>query len=229
MVNVNERPHPTHAHEASLETSLDFINTLEFERVAPVEHLPTADSAADWLAERGLAHPEDARMTLRRQGALERFRTVRSAMREISEAAVDRRPADPNAIAVVNRALQGRSVLELVASGDGITLGHRHVGDPLDDALATLIEPVAREIASGRRDRLRICDNDTCRWVFFDDSRTGKRRWCDMSTCGNRAKAARHRARAKSGESRDPGMANPHASSPTRAALSHPAGGWPHS
>ena len=44
-------------------------------------------------------------------------------------------------------------------------------------------------------DRLRICANETCRWVFYDDSRTGRRKWCDMSTCGNRAKAARHRAR----------------------------------
>ena len=42
-----------------------------------------------------------------------------------------------------------------------------------------------------------ICANDTCRWIFYDTSRTGRRRWCDMATCGNRAKAARHRARAK--------------------------------
>jgi predicted RNA-binding Zn ribbon-like protein len=33
--------------------------------------------------------------------------------------------------------------------------------------------------------------------VFYDTSRTGRRRWCDMATCGNRAKAARHRARSK--------------------------------
>jgi predicted RNA-binding Zn ribbon-like protein len=36
--------------------------------------------------------------------------------------------------------------------------------------------------------------------VFFDSSPTGRRRWCDMATCGNRAKAARHRARAKATE-----------------------------
>jgi predicted RNA-binding Zn ribbon-like protein len=36
-----------------------------------------------------------------------------------------------------------------------------------------------------------------CRWVFYDESRAGKRRWCDMASCGNRAKAARHRARQK--------------------------------
>jgi predicted RNA-binding Zn ribbon-like protein len=36
--------------------------------------------------------------------------------------------------------------------------------------------------------------------VFFDESRGGQRRWCDMATCGNQAKAARHRARAKAGK-----------------------------
>ena len=197
---MNERPHPGHSHEASLETSLDFINTLEFSGVASVEHLPTSAHAVDWLAQRGLVHRADVERSFGRPGALERLRTVRSAMRQINEAAADRRAADQSAIVEVNRALRARPVIELAPAEDGITVGHRHVGDPLDDALATLIEPVVREIASGRRDRLRICANDTCRWVFFDESRTGRRRWCDMSTCGNRAKAARHRARVRAGE-----------------------------
>jgi predicted RNA-binding Zn ribbon-like protein len=197
VVIVNTTPDRSHTHEASLETGLDFINTLEFSRVAPLEHLSSAASAADWLAERGLAHPGEVRTALDDPARLQRLRSVRSAMREITVAAVDQRAADRGAIREVNRALRARSVLELVAAADGITLGHRHVGDGLDDALATLIEPVVREIASGRRDRLRICANETCRWVFFDESRTGKRRWCDMSTCGNRAKAARHRARLR--------------------------------
>jgi predicted RNA-binding Zn ribbon-like protein len=42
-----------------------------------------------------------------------------------------------------------------------------------------------------------MCDGETCYWLFYDVSRTGRRRWCDMATCGNRAKAARHRARAR--------------------------------
>jgi predicted RNA-binding Zn ribbon-like protein len=33
--------------------------------------------------------------------------------------------------------------------------------------------------------------------VFVDRSPGGKRRWCDMRTCGNQAKVARHRARAR--------------------------------
>jgi regulator of RNase E activity RraA len=33
--------------------------------------------------------------------------------------------------------------------------------------------------------------------LFVDDSRRGNRRWCDMSVCGNRAKARRHAQRVR--------------------------------
>ena len=80
---------------------------------------------------------------------------------------------------------------------DGFPVDHRHVGDPVDDALARLSEALVTELTGGHPERIRICANDTCRWVFYDTSRTARRRWCDMATCGNRAKQARHRARAK--------------------------------
>lgn len=40
-------------------------------------------------------------------------------------------------------------------------------------------------------ERVRACAR--CGWLFLDSSRGGRRRWCSMSTCGNREKASRHR------------------------------------
>ena len=40
--------------------------------------------------------------------------------------------------------------------------------------------------------RVRTCAGDNCGWVFIDTSRSGRRRWCDMATCGNVAKARTH-------------------------------------
>jgi predicted RNA-binding Zn ribbon-like protein len=40
--------------------------------------------------------------------------------------------------------------------------------------------------------RLRICDGNDCSWLFLDSSKGGRRRWCDMATCGNVSKARRH-------------------------------------
>lgn len=43
--------------------------------------------------------------------------------------------------------------------------------------------------------RLRTCER--CSWMFVDRGRGRARRWCSMSLCGNRAKAARHYARTR--------------------------------
>lgn len=40
------------------------------------------------------------------------------------------------------------------------------------------------------------CPGDGCGWLFLD--RSGRRRWCSMAVCGNRAKARRHAGRAAS-------------------------------
>lgn len=45
--------------------------------------------------------------------------------------------------------------------------------------------------------RVRRCANHACLWLFIDGSKNGTRRWCDMASCGNRAKAHRHYLRHK--------------------------------
>ena len=190
-----------HAHTADLDAFLDLVNTLEHEDGRDIEHLPDAESAAAFFAARDLAHREalvevvaDKRVGERR---LARLRAVRHAAREVWDAVVERRDADLGAIDRLNDVLRHRPVVELTAGHDGCGVGHRHVGDPWDEALARTLEPFVTAVAKGEVDRFRICANDGCRWVFYDASRAGRRRWCDMSSCGNRAKAARHRARKR--------------------------------
>ncbi|MFJ6621302.1 CGNR zinc finger domain-containing protein [Kitasatospora sp. NPDC091335] len=45
--------------------------------------------------------------------------------------------------------------------------------------------------------RVRQCAHEACILHFFDTSQNGRRRWCRMAVCGNRAKAARHYERAR--------------------------------
>jgi predicted RNA-binding Zn ribbon-like protein len=97
----------------------------------------------------------------------------------------------------VNRTLESRRPARVELDGTAVRIGHRHAATPIQDALAVIAEAVVNELASGRPERFRICANDRCGWTFFDSSPTGRRRWCDMTTCGNQAKAARHRAKAK--------------------------------
>jgi predicted RNA-binding Zn ribbon-like protein len=46
-------------------------------------------------------------------------------------------------------------------------------------------------------DRIRRCAGDRCVLHFYDASRGGRRQWCSMASCGNRAKARRHYERTR--------------------------------
>jgi predicted RNA-binding Zn ribbon-like protein len=55
-------------------------------------------------------------------------------------------------------------------------------------SLATLLERYPRRA-------IRSCADAACGWLFLDPS--GRRRWCEMAVCGNRAKARRYAERHK--------------------------------
>ena len=114
-----------------------------------------------------------------------------------------RTPAQP-ALDTVNALLRQAPRIELVPGEGGIGVGHRHTEeDPTGEALARVIAPLVEALATGDTDRFRICANDGCRWVFEDTSRAGRRRWCDMSSCGNRAKVRRYRSKHKADDGDD--------------------------
>ena len=194
-----------HAHDVDLEDTFDFLNTDATRNGAPLERLPTLDAALAWFVDRGVIHLEGANRVRAQAAAqdpfmardLSRIRTLRSALREVALAVADRRAPHAGSLDIINRALHARQVIELVPAHDGVSVDHRHVGDPVDDALARLADPLVTELTDGRPDRIKVCASETCQLIFYDASRTSRRRWCEMATCGNRAKAARHRARGR--------------------------------
>jgi predicted RNA-binding Zn ribbon-like protein len=67
------------------------------------------------------------------------------------------------------------------------------VGDAFAGLMIPLVESAADALVLGELPRVRRCADPRCPRVFHDSTKNGRRRWCDMATCGNRAKAARHR------------------------------------
>lgn len=55
-------------------------------------------------------------------------------------------------------------------------------------ALSVLADP--RELG-----RVKLCPGHDCGWVFLDETKNARRKWCLMEVCGNRAKSTRHYAR----------------------------------
>lgn len=45
-------------------------------------------------------------------------------------------------------------------------------------------------------ERIKICENPECRWVFYDETKSRTKRWCD-DTCASRMKVRRFREKRK--------------------------------
>jgi predicted RNA-binding Zn ribbon-like protein len=225
-ITTRARAHPVdHGHVADLEACLALINTLELDGTdgVPEDHIPTLDDAVGWFASRSLAHEAELRHQAEADPAafLARVGSARAAFREIWDSTVEGRSVDPAAVDLVNDALRRVAPPELRPTLAGIAVGHRHeAADPLGEAIARVAEALVDAIAEGDTSRFRICANDACRWVFEDTSRGGRRRWCDMQSCGNRAKVRRFRSRQRA---EDAGGAAVHAAH-DHAAPGEPAG-----
>ncbi len=191
-----------HRHDASIEDVLAFVNTLEFSASGSREDLPTSVELVAWLREHGLVHdtppaPGAAGGTSTHDDLIDRAHRLRTAFRRVIESLDERRPAPQSAVDEVNDVLRHAYAYELVPSPSGAVLGHRHPVADADLGLASLAAALVDDVADGHPERLKVCANDECRWVFRDASPAGRRRWCDMASCGNRAKARRHRERAR--------------------------------
>ncbi len=201
-----------HGHQVVLDTGLDFINTLDRERGLPIDRLDSYAAALRWFRDHDLLHSDMFEAELARDAAdpeggertLARIRRVRAAIRELTDAVVEARTPAQRDLDEINRALRTHYTWYLVPARDGVSLDHRHEGDPIAGALARLTESVASEVSEGHPEQLRVCASEDCRSVFSDTSRTGRRKWCDMATCGNRAKVARHREKKRAEEEAAP-------------------------
>jgi hypothetical protein len=141
--------------------------------------------------------PNDSRLPDDRFGRLARQRdwtgSDASTMRELRD---DLRPQVESGTtddACLNRWIGRLGLRPAVAGGQ---VRHRHDGGPAGDALAAVVEA----IGAGTWKRLKACPD--CRWVFYDNTRNGSKRWCLMyaggpegRACGTIAKVRRYRDR----------------------------------
>src|ERR1700716_1002086 len=68
-------------------------------------------------------------------------------------------------------------------------------GKDFDGALGELLARVYEAMEDGSWQRMKACNDETCRWAFFDHSKNRSAHWCDMAVCGNRAKVNAFRQR----------------------------------
>ena len=188
---------------------LAFANTRFWRgRETPTETLGDIDDLLGWLAASAKLPAdatEAARNRARRRPAegaalLADAIALREAIYRIFGALAAFAPAADKDLALLNRALAEAPARETLAHANG---GYAWTVKRIDTSAAGLLAPVlwsaADLLTRADRRRVRRCANDQCLWLFVDESKAGTRRWCDMASCGNRAKSRRHYLKTKAG------------------------------
>lgn len=86
---------------------------------------------------------------------------------------------------------------ELVEHHRGLAWRNAANRHDFDFMLWPIIHAAVALLTGPQSERIRRCAAETCDWMFLDTSKRGNRRWCDMTVCGNRAKARRFYLRTK--------------------------------
>jgi predicted RNA-binding Zn ribbon-like protein len=186
---------------------LDFVNTVDPR--APGEHreyLTDYDALLDWFQMEDVALPRPLSWLHRRArldpagaaAAHHQALAMREALYAVLQASRLDQPVRSSDLAKLNGALGdsiGHRVLARAERG-----GVREEWRPAD-TLTQVLWPVAIDawdlLTEPELAQVRQCPVDAggCGWLFLDTSRAGNRRWCDMRTCGNRAKVRAHYSR----------------------------------
>jgi predicted RNA-binding Zn ribbon-like protein len=168
---------------------LEFANTRYWRgQASPTETLNSAEDLAGWAATNVA---REARAPARKE--FERAIELRETIYRLFEATARRKAPAPRDLDRLNEALAdapARTSLRRERTGFAWDVDLR--GSTALGLLAPVLWTAGDLLAGDKLDKVKRCANPECGWLFLDDSRAGKRRWCSMSSCGNRAKARRH-------------------------------------
>jgi predicted RNA-binding Zn ribbon-like protein len=175
--------------------ALDLVNTRRERWNRDVETLVSDADLCRWLIATQLL-PAPMRM---KRGVLAEARELREAIDAALTATLDGASPPAKAVALIDSWLTYAGERPQLTLADGaFALSERAAADSPRRALGMIALDAAHMLGKPeQRERLRICASDTCSARFYDRSPAGRRRWCSMKSCGNVAKARRHRERAR--------------------------------
>ena len=186
--------------------ALDFANTVGDRPTAPRELLRGYEDLLAWGRQAGVISMAEQRRLATEARArpaeaddvTSRARDLREAIQVLCSAAARGKRPTAVALASLNRYVQ-EAFARLRLTPEGVRAAWTWEGDgrALDAVLWPIVRAAADLITSPDLSLVRECADATCKWLFLDRSRNRSRRWCDMTVCGNRAKARRHYARLK--------------------------------
>jgi predicted RNA-binding Zn ribbon-like protein len=166
---------------------LEFVATLAKRYGDPLERLATPRDLDRWLDETEIASSARCDEELLADG-----RRLREAIYDaLAAARGNRRPARDD-LDLINAWAREPTPAPQIDPQLGLTWAGPNTARA---GLARLARAAVELLAGPDLARVHNCDRPGCSLLFIDHSRPGRRRWCSMERCGNRAKTAQYRQR----------------------------------
>jgi predicted RNA-binding Zn ribbon-like protein len=185
---------------------LDFLNSIATPVDTPVDWLGDGEGLLNWLDQAKLA-PEAVLRDARAHalpGELDKVADQARSLREWFRGFVKTHKGAPLGPAVLaeldplNRLLERDEAFSRIMVDHGaLRLGTERRWRTPESLLLPIGKALAQLVTTEDFTRVKACEGPACTLLFADHTRGHARRWCSMALCGNRAKQAAHRQRAR--------------------------------
>ncbi len=185
---------------------LDFCNTLNDRKDNPRELLTSYDILLLWGQEAHILTEDEAQLLdveakehrWEAEAVLKQAIELREAIFRLILSRIHGTPPAETDVATFNTVLSHAMAHSYIVPGEhDFAWGWLPEKRALDRLLWPVVRAAADLLTSEELEDVRICASDTCGWLFIDQSKNHTRRWCDMKSCGNRAKARKHYSQKK--------------------------------
>lgn len=185
--------------------ALDLANTLAVDEYGrELELLATFDDLLAWVVESGRA-PESAALRVKnmldiaqKKQMVELATGFRAEMKAMAKALATGKPVPRSVITRINEVLgEKEGHFEVIQTAKGFKSKFQVKMNNVTDFLVSIAEAAMHLLCYADLSQVKKCESESCVLYFYDTSKRHGRRWCSMSACGNRAKAAQFYERSK--------------------------------
>lgn len=185
--------------------TLDFVNTLITRSDETIELLTSFEDLITWFVESKVFDNETAAEILSKwknkpeaEASLETALMFRSQLRRSVLQIIKRKKVPTRIIDSINNILRAQSGYFEIEKANGRFVKRRHIKfDEPQDLLLPLADAASDFLCYTDFELIKKCEGADCVRFFYDTTKNHSRRWCSMTSCGNRIKAANYYERKK--------------------------------
>jgi predicted RNA-binding Zn ribbon-like protein len=186
--------------------AMDFLNSIAMPSGEQIEWLLNGVDLVNWLLHAGVIDDSIAkRFRSGNTRSLDNVATEARLLREWLRNFAKRHAGKPlpqdilKELEPLNQLLARDGIYFQIGASDGNAPSMQAIRrwEKPEELLLPIAEAIGDLVCHADFNLIRICENDACTLMFYDRTKSHARRWCSMAVCGNRAKAAAHRARIR--------------------------------